>query len=168
MFKTTVTYKDFNDKVHVEDLYFHMMAPEFADLEFNTDFGDTKMSDYIREAMASGDGRKVYTFFKLMIVNSYGRRSEDGSEFIKREEFTEKFLNSRAYEEFFMWLVTDPKNAEKFWNGILPERIAEQAAELEAANAGKKNLKDMSKEELLELMQKRLAEKAPANAVEAG
>lgn len=162
MFKTTVTYLDFNDKPHVEDLYFHMMVPEWVDLEFNTEF-DGSLSDYIKEAMKSGDGQKIYTFFKMMVVNSYGRRSEDGSEFIKKPEFSEKFLNSPAWEQFFLWLTDDTnghKNAEAYWNGILPEAMRDKVKELEEAQgvAEKKDLKDMSKEELLLLMQKKMQE----------
>lgn len=164
LFSHRVTYKDFNDKQHTEDIYFHMLAPEWADLEFNPDFGGS-MSDYIRNAMRSGDGAKVYTFFKLMIVNSYGRRSEDGSKFSKKAEWTEDFLNSLAYEEFFMWLVENPKNAEKFWHGIVPQRMIDKAQEIEGR--AKKDLKDLSKEELLELMRAKLEEKAPTNEVTA-
>lgn len=158
MFTTTVTYKDFNDNTKTEQLFFHMMAPEFADLQFSTAF-DGDLGDYIRDAMSSGEGQKIYTFFKLMIVNAYGRRSEDGSEFVKRPEFTEKFLNSRAYEEFFMWLVMDPKNAEKFWNGIVPERLLETVNDLE--QKGKKKISELSREEL----EKLFLEKMAANAV---
>lgn len=174
MFVKEITYKDFNDKPHTEKLHFHMMAPEMADLEFNTVFetgpdGKGGLGDYVREAMNSGDGRKVYTFFKMMIVNAYGLRSEDGSRFSKKPEFTEAFLNSRAYEEFFMWLVGDPKNAEAFWLGIMPERLAEIADQLENDSEGKpkKHIKDMSREELLDLMQKRLDEKREPAQVEA-
>lgn len=147
MFKHTVEYRDFNDKKIVEDLYFHMMAPEFADLEFNPTFKEEGgMSDYIKQAMSSGEGQKVYTFFKLMIVNSYGRRSEDGSEFVKKPEFTEKFLNSRAYEEFFMWLVMNPKNAETFFNSLIPEKLLKEVEGVEQNS--KKSIQDMSREEL--------------------
>jgi hypothetical protein len=161
VFKITVAYKDFNDNQRNEDLYFHMMAPELAELEFNTAF-DGSLSDYIKEAMTSGEGRKIYTFFKMLVVNSYGRRSEDGSEFVKRAEFTEKFLNSPAWEQFFLWLTDDPKNAETYWNGIFPESMKEKVKELEAAQAvtDKKDLKDLSKEELMELFNKKMAEKS--------
>lgn len=156
MFTTTVTYKDFNDVEHTEKIHFHMMAPEFADMEFRAEF-DGSLGDYVRDAMKSGDGAKVYTFFKLMIVNSYGRRSEDGSEFVKKPEFTEQFLNSRAYEEFFMWLVEDPKNAEKFWTGIVPEKLKDKVKELEASDDGKKRVQDMTREELVAALQKKTA-----------
>lgn len=148
MFKKTVVYKDFNEKEHTEDLYFHLMSPEIADLQFNVTFESAGgLSDYIREAMKSGDGQKVYTFFKLMIVNSYGRRSDDGSRFIKKTDFTEDFLNSNAYEAFFMWLLENPKNAESFWTGIMPDSLKEKVAEIEQDNP-KKALRDMTREEL--------------------
>ena len=159
MFKRTVTYHDFNNKPHVEDLYFHMMTPEWADLEFNPTF-DGSLSTYIKSAMTSGEGEKVYTFFKMMVVNSYGRRSEDGAEFIKKPEFTERFLNSPAWEQFFLWLTDDPKNAEQFWNGIFPEALKDKVEALEASQSGNKKIQDMSKEELLALYQKRVQEKS--------
>lgn len=162
MFKTTVTYKDFNDKQHTEDLYFHIMTPELADLNFNAEFDDD-MGVYIREAMTSGNMRKIYVLFKLLIVNSYGRRSEDGSKFTKNQEWTEEFLNSRAYEEFFVKLIEDAKFAESFWKGIMPERLLEQSAEIEAET--KKKPIDMSKDELLVLIQEKLGEKKAANEV---
>lgn len=157
MFKNTVTYKDFNDRQHTEDLYFHILAPEFADLQFNPDFGND-MGTYIKEAMRSGDGAKIYVFFKLMIVNSYGRRSEDGSRFHKKPEWTEEFLNSNAYEAFFMWLVENPQNAEQFWNGIVPQAMLEKVAELEKEQetAGKKKLGELSKEELVAMIQQKV------------
>lgn len=162
MFSRTVTYNNFNEVEVQEDLYFNMLVPEFADLEFNPTF-EGSLSDYIKTAMENGDGQKVYTFFKLMIVNSYGRRTADGSEFHKKAEWTEKFLNSRAYEEFFLWLVGDPKNAEKFWHGIVPQKLIDKVEELEA-NSSKKKLKDLSREELLALWQKTEKERASIEA----
>lgn len=163
MFKKTVTYKNFNDVECTEDLYFHMMAPEFADLEFNPTFGGS-LASYIKEAMLSGEGQKVYTFFKMMIVNSYGRRSEDGSKFLKRPEFTEEFLNSPAYEQFFLWLTIespDGKNGEAFWNAIIPESLRGKDGELEKQLGDKRALKDLSRAELEALLEKVSSTSAP-------
>lgn len=156
MFRHPVTYIDFNGKPHNEDLYFNMMAPEMADLEFNPTF-DGSLASYVKDAMTSGEGQKIYTFFKMMVVNSYGRRSEDGADFIKKPEFTEKFLNSPAWEQFFLWLTDDPKNAETYWNGIFPEALKDKLDAIEASQPGGKKLQDMTREELVELMQKRVA-----------
>jgi hypothetical protein len=169
VFKHNVTYHDFNGAPHNEDLYFHMMVPEFVDLEFNATFGEQTLSDYIKQEMGTSDGRKVYTVFKLLVVNSYGRRSEDGARFIKKAEWTEEFLNSPAWEQFFLWLTegSEAKNGQVFFNEIFPESMRAQVAEMEAAKAAaltdvapaRKALTEMSREEL----EKALANKLAAN-----
>jgi hypothetical protein len=163
VFNHPVTYHDFNGQPHNEELFFNMMTPEMADLEFNPMF-EGSLAEYIKTAMKSGEGQKIYTFFKMLVVNSYGRRSEDGARFLKKAEWTEEFLNSPAWEQFFLWLTDDPKNAEKFWNGIFPEAIKGRVGELESVQTGAKKLQDMSKEELLVLMQKRLDERKAVEA----
>lgn len=157
MFKHSVVYTDFNGTPHNEDLYFHMMVPELADFEFNMSF-DTSLSDYIKEGFGSNDGRKVHTVFKLLVVNSYGRRSEDGSKFSKKPEWTQEFLESPAWEQFFLWLTDTPdgKNGQAFFNGIFPEAMQAQVEEMrkkqEAVSGtpapAKPNLSNMTREEL--------------------
>lgn len=166
MFTIQVAYEDLNGKKHNEQLYFHMMVPEWADLEFNATF-DGSMSDYVKDAMQSGEGAKIYTLFKMLVANSYGRRTEDGAFFQKDPKWTEEFLNRPGWEQFFLWLTDDPKNAQKFWEGIFPAAMQEKVAELEKAQGKtkEKRLSELTKEELVELMQKQLAEKKPANEV---
>lgn len=160
MFKHTARYTNFDGEKKNEDIYFHISTPEMADLEFNPTFEeDGGLGDYVKKAMTSGDNRKVYTFFKLMMANSYGRRTDDG-EFMKKPEWTEKFLNSLAYEDFFIWLMSSPKNAEKFWNAIMPERMNElTAAVAEAGGISKKNINELSREDLVKMIQARIEDK---------
>jgi hypothetical protein len=162
VFKHNVTYIDFNGTPHNEDLYFHFMVPELADFEFNLTFDDGKgggsLSDYIKDGFGSGDGRKVHTVFKLLVANSYGRRSEDGSKFSKNAEWTEEFFNSPAWEQFFLWLTDTPdgKNGQTFFNGIFPEAMQAQVEEMRKKQETvsgtpapeKPNLSTMSREEL--------------------
>lgn len=155
MFKHTVKYSDFNGKTVVEDLYFHLSTPEMLDLQFNP-MVDGDFDKFIKNGVSSREGRKLWTIFKLLIVNSYGRRSEDGSRFVKKEEFTEEFLNSPAFEKFFEWLLLDSpdgKHGKEFYNAIMPERIRGDLADLEktAESEGKKKLSEMSHEELQKL-----------------
>jgi hypothetical protein len=151
MFKHTVKYTGFDNVEHTEDLYFHMMVPDFADLEFNPTF-DGSLSEFIKETMRSGEGEKIYTIFKMLVVNSYGRRSADMTRFDKKAEWTEQFLNSLAWEQFFLWLTDDKtghKNAEAFWNGIFPETLRDKVVEIEGEDGrAKKSLRNMSREEL--------------------
>lgn len=168
MFKHTVTYVDFNNKPHTEDIYFHMMVPEFADLEFNPTF-DGSLSEYIKQTMRTSEGQKIFILFKMLVVNSYGRRTEDGARFIKKPEYSEEFLNSLAWEQFFLWLTDDPKNAEAFWNGIFPEAMRDKVESLEGEQTalGKKNVSDLSREELEALFLAKIGEKKPANEITA-
>lgn len=160
MFKTSVTYDDFNDESHTEDLYFHMSRPDILDLQFNPMVGGD-LAEWIREGMRKGEGQKLWTTLKLLVVNSYGRRSSDGANFTKKAEFTEEFLNSPAFDAFFQWLLLDSPDgthAEQFYTGIMPKGFAEQMADLEAqqetaqavvpASPVKKKITDMSREEL--------------------
>ncbi len=102
---------------------------------------------------------KIYVLFKMLIVNSYGRRSQDGANFIKKEEWTEEFLNSPAYEALFMWLMTDPDNATAFYDGILPQKVLDQLQEIESkksTESGEKpKIDQLSREELVKMIQSR-------------
>lgn len=158
MYKYQAKFQDFDGNQKFEDIYFHMMAPEIADLEFEYQTDSTNgFMDFVKDSLNTGDGRKVYAFFKLMIVKSYGRRSpDDASRFEKRPEWTREFLSSLAYENFFMFLVEDPANANLFFNGIMPQTLLEKAQAIEAqqSTTEKKPIQDMSKEEIAALMQK--------------
>lgn len=155
MFKKTVTYKDFNGAQHTEDLYFHFSSPDFTDLQFNPEVGGD-MGEFIKQGMRSGQGQKLWIIFKLLIVNSYGRRSEDGARFIKKPEYTEDFINSPAFEAFFEWVLLDSPdgtNGKAFWEGIMPERLKGEMETLEKQQAENgvvvpKKIQDMSVEEL--------------------
>ncbi len=162
MFKHRIIWDDFNGQTHQEDFYFNMLVPEFADLEFHPEFGGS-FSEYIRQGMKSGEGQKIYMIFKLLVVHSYGRRSEDGQYFRKNTEWTNDFLESPAWEQFFLWLTDETKghsNAGSFWEGVFPEALKQQAAALEEANTEKKDISEMSREEL-----ERLVNKVRANKV---
>lgn len=158
MFKHSVTYVDFNGAPHNEDLYFNLMTPEIADLEFNPMFGGS-LGDYIREGMKSGQGQRIYTVFKMLVVNSYGRRSEDGARFSKKPEWTEEFLNSPAWEQFFLWLTEkeDGSNGQAFYTGIVPPALQAQAEVMakQSSASGQKSLTELSQAELIALLEKK-------------
>jgi len=154
VFSKTITYKDWNGTARNETLYFYISTPEMLDLQFNP-MVEGDMDAWVKESIASGDGRKLWIVFKLLVANSYGRRSADGSEFDKDPEWTEKFLNSRQWEAFFEWLLLDApdgKNAIVFYNEIMPERLrGDNELPAVTPDTTKKKLTELSHEELQKL-----------------
>ena len=169
MFEHIVTYKDFNGTEHTEKLHFHLSSPEMLDLQFNPEV-DGDLDKFITAGIRSGEGQKLWIIFKLLIINSYGRRSEDGAKFIKKPEFTEDFINSPAFEKFFEWLLLDSpdgKHGKEFYNAIMPERLKGEMAKLEAEGGGKKKLTDLSREELEKLYLEKVQSNATPKVIDA-
>ena len=154
MFSKDITFEDFNGVPRSERFYFNMMVPEIADLNFDARVGKD-LSSFMKDTVKSNDGERIYTFFKLLVICSYGRRSEDGAAFRKKSEWTEDFLASKAWEQLFLWL-SDPNQGDKnlgaFWTGIFPPELMARAEALEGINNTGKPVEELSKEELLELM----------------
>jgi hypothetical protein len=150
VFKYTATYKDLftGDETH-EDLYFHLIAPELTGFELS--YGEGGFSEFLAKTLAKNDNFEIYSMFVKLVSISYGRRSDDGKRFIKNQEWTQEFLTSPAWEDFFFWLVAeeDGKNANKFWVQIMPERLVKEADK----QLGKK-VEDLSPEEMREMLKR--------------
>lgn len=162
MFQHDVVYKDHNGKQHTETLYFHLTSPEMLDLQFNP-MVDDDLDKFISEGIRSGEGRKLWIIFKLLIANSYGRRTEDGARFLKKTEWTEEFINgSPQFEKFFEWLLLDSpdgKHGKEFYNAIMPERLRGDLAKLEGeAGSAKPSLKNIPREDLERMFLEKMAE----------
>lgn len=129
MLKQTVTYTDYNDEVQTEVLYFNLSR---ADLSDNLDLEEQYRGLY---RMFQGESRTLKTeevtqlldFIKRLIRISYGKRSPDGRLFRKSEEIFDDFKFSGAYDEFLWSLFQDTEKAISFMNGIMPEKLAQEA-----------------------------------------
>jgi hypothetical protein len=141
VFKKQIKYKDFVGQERVDDLYFHMFAPDITELGFDPTIKKGFVG-CVDEIARSGGNGKIIALYKLLIVSSYGRRSETGDRILKMPEFTLEFLSSQPYEEFFNWLLDDPKNAELFWNSLVLGWVAKRFG------GTNRQLVDLSTEEL--------------------
>lgn len=121
MFKDTVSYTDFNGDVHTKELYFHLSATELLDMEYSK---EGTWSKYLGEVLDSGDNGKMIFAMQDLIKKSYGVKSEDGQRFIKSPEILDEFLQSGAYQEFFMKLLANEDYSTNFVNGILPKDLS--------------------------------------------
>jgi len=185
MIKQTVTYKDFNEEEHTEDLYFHLSKSELVELELGMDGG---LGSYLQTLVKSGQTSEILATFKKIIADSYGERSLDGKRFVKDEEKTKAFLGSPAYDAMFMRLVTSEEAVTEFILGVVPKDLIEQAGGPEKLLSGatvntipipetpfpiidEKNIRPMADEELLERMKvpaafrRQPAEKVPPGTI---
>ena len=126
MYKKTITYTDFNGVERTEDFYFNLTKAELTDLNMSIEGG---LLSIIKRIIAAKDTPELIKLFKQTILLSYGIKSDDGKKFKKSDEIREDFVSTEAYSELYMLLVTDPKEASDFINGILPADLAAQANE---------------------------------------
>ena len=66
---------------------------------------------------------EIVKYFKDIIKQSYGKKSEDGKRFIKDPKDFEEFAQTEAYVNLFMELATNSDAAANFVNGIIPQGL---------------------------------------------
>lgn len=134
MLKKTIPFKDLDGNDVVEDFYFNLTKAEIAELELSHKNG---YSAHLKTVIATNDGGLIIATFKDLVVRSVGRRSEDGRRFIKNKEIADEFLQSEAYSEMFLALVTDANEGAAFVKAIMPADIV---AQIDAETRGTSNV----------------------------
>ena len=117
MLKKTITYIDYNDTERTETHYFDLNEVEAAEMELSVEGGMSKKLEAIAK---SEDKAAMFKFFKELVAKSYGIKSEDGRRFIKSEQISEEFTQTRAYSKLIMELAQDGDKLAAFFNGVIP------------------------------------------------
>ena len=110
MYSKTITYTDFNGTERTETFYFHLSKPEL--LSLSTD--KAKLTDL-----------NNFEFFKYIILQSYGVKSEDGRRCVKNDEIRNEFEQMEAFSVIFTDLAFDSEEAIKFVRGIVPGELVD-------------------------------------------
>lgn len=126
MLKKTITFIDYNGAQVTEDYYFNLTKSELAELELGTKGG---LEKYLASIITSNDGGLIIETFKMLLQKAYGKKSEDGRRFMKSTEIWLDFLESPAYDNFFIELVTNADAAAAFVNGIMPSDLVQMMEE---------------------------------------
>lgn len=113
-----ITYTDYDGVERTENFMFNLTKAELTELNLTTEGG---LQVVIQRIIDSRDVPEITKWFKKIIVMAYGEKSADGRRFIKSKELTDEFLQTEAYSELFMELLSDEKAAATFINGILPQ-----------------------------------------------
>lgn len=129
MYKKTMTYTDYDGNTRTDDFYFNLTKAELVEMEMSVSGG---MQQMLERVMKDHDGKRIMETIKDLILRSYGEKSTDGKRFVKTAEMRDTFVQTEAYSDLFMELVTDAEKAAEFVNGIVPKEVAEQAKALSA------------------------------------
>lgn len=118
MLKQTIKYTDFDGNEREETHYFNLTKAELMDMEFSVSGGMKALLDKIVQEQ---DAPTVYAHFKDIVQKSYGQKSLDGKRFIKDAEQTKEFMETEAYSQFMMDLLSKEGAAAAFINGVIPK-----------------------------------------------
>lgn len=116
MLKKTITFIDFDGDEVTEDFYFNVNTVEAAKITAKAD-GD--LEKHAQKIAKSKDMELMIDFIEMMILDSYGEKTADGSQFIKNPEIRSKFEHSAAYAELFEELLMEPSQTQAFGKGIV-------------------------------------------------
>ena len=180
MIKKTITYEDLDGNKVTEDFWFHLNKLEMAEMDAKYG-GLVQLGNTLSE---TDDALKAYNIFKDILLNSYGKRTDDGRRFHKKDPATGAAYRydlegSDALGEMILEMVDKPELAVELFQGLLPKGWQEEIKKEEAKNAGeapvlatappvveapaeltdeelvKMKPQDMTKEQLLRAMQLR-------------
>ena len=119
MLTKSITYTDYDGVERTENFMFNLTRAEIAELNLTTEGG---LETVIKKIVDARDIPELTKWFKKIITMAYGEKSADGRRFVKSEKLTEEFLQTEAYSELFIELITDENAAAAFVNGIVPKQ----------------------------------------------
>ncbi len=132
MLPKTITYTDYNGVERTETFYFNLSKSELTRWAMSVEGG---LHERLQRIIDAKDNVAVMKEFDNIIARSYGVKSDDGRRFMKSEKITEEFMQTPAYDQLYMDLITGGTDVmSAFINGIVPMDLVKEAdAEHKAA-----------------------------------
>lgn len=124
MFKTEVSYENFDGKKVVETLRFNLSETEMLDL---TKADPTFTQENLERIMKAEDAREMFDVIRKLIAVSYGVMSQDGRSFRKKDDEVYDFLCSGAYDAFIDKIFSEGNDQfmTEFIIGVFPAKFAD-------------------------------------------
>ncbi len=135
MLTKSITYTDYDGNERTENFMFNLTKAELAELNLTTEGG---LQVAIQRIIDSKDIPEITKWFKKIIMMAYGEKSLDGRRFVKSKELSEEFLQTEAYSELFMELISDENAAANFISGVVPQVPSAEKANVPAPVLEKK------------------------------
>lgn len=124
MIKQTINFTDYDGNNCTEDFYFNLTKAELVLLNAEYKGG---LEGHLNSMVNNNDISALANFMKKIVEISYGVKSEDGKRFIKNPKLSEEFLQTPAFSELYMKLLTEENVSSAFVRGIMPKDLVESA-----------------------------------------
>lgn len=120
MLKKSITYVDYNGVERTEDFYFNLSNAETLGY-INSERGGVEA--FIMKAVATEDNVKLWNIWSDFIARCYGEKSDDGRRFIKSKELSEAFMQTEAFSNLMLELLSDKDGnvAADFVNAVVAD-----------------------------------------------
>lgn len=140
MFTANITYVDFDGNNQTEEVRMNLTKPECKslDLKYESEGG---IFQHLKNLIGDKKGSEIpqkpmYDFLIELIEIAYGRKSDDGRRFIKKNldgsPLAYEFMDSACCARFIEMLFTDEIDLETFINSVFPEVPDEDRKKAEA------------------------------------
>lgn len=123
MLKKTITYTDYDGMERTEDFWFNLSKTELTKLDAELPGG---VLGVLRKIIDKKDRKALVDFIETLILRSYGEKTLDGKRFVKTPEMTEEFMQTPAYDELFMSILSDTDSQTNFIDGVIPQSMAKE------------------------------------------
>lgn len=123
MLKKTITYTDYDGMDRTEDFWFNLSKTELTKLDAELPGG---VLGVLRKIIDKKDRKALVDFIETLILRSYGEKTLDGKRFVKTPEMAEEFMQTPAYDELFMSILSDTDSQTSFINGVIPQSMAKE------------------------------------------
>ena len=123
MLKKTITYTDYDGMERTEDFWFNLSKTELTKLDAELPGG---VLGVLRKIIDKKDRKALVDFVETLILRSYGEKTLDGKRFVKTPEMAEEFMQTPAYDELFMSILSDTDSQTSFINGVIPQSMAKE------------------------------------------
>ena len=123
MLKKTITYTDYDGMERTEDFWFNLSKTELTKLDAELPGG---VLGVLRKIIDKKDRKALVDFIETLILRAYGEKTLDGKRFVKTPEMAEEFMQTPAYDELFMSILSDTDSQTSFINGVIPQSMAKE------------------------------------------
>lgn len=124
MIKKTIAFTNYLGEKETGDFYFNLSKGELVMMQMSAiDQQTESFQDKVEKIGKRLQGKALMEMFQEIIELSYGVRSTDGKNFIKKAEHFEEFKSSDAYSELIVELCSSAEGAAAFINGLIPANL---------------------------------------------